>query len=209
MTDDRNTRPITSTQALASLSPYKCRCNMNRAVSSSLWIVMLDRLLKTIILTVLCLQGQARQMLSTEMRARQQMAAEARRATLLDFAPQVPLNIASQPQNHASGPKNITFSNPKASGTYVHTTSESRTLCRLVLVLSWMLHHVEFFVDGKKIPQVSFDVGSSWAGLIPISGNANETRKVRTFSLTCKTMKWRRCTTSCSFGFSHLALKEA
>ncbi|KAF7301018.1 Carboxypeptidase [Mycena indigotica] len=47
--------------------------------------------------------------------------------------------------------KNITFSNPKAS---------------------------QFFVDGKSIPEVDFDVGPSWSGLIPISAAANETRKL-------------------------------
>ncbi|KAG6826321.1 hypothetical protein H0H92_000322 [Tricholoma furcatifolium] len=49
-----------------------------------------------------------------------------------------------------STPQNITFSNPKAS---------------------------EFYVDGTSIPEVDFDVGPSWAGLLPISGNANETRE--------------------------------
>ncbi|KAJ7661534.1 alpha/beta-hydrolase [Mycena polygramma] len=47
--------------------------------------------------------------------------------------------------------KNITFSNPKAS---------------------------EFYVDGTSIPEVDFDVGPSWSGLMPISANANETRKL-------------------------------
>ncbi|KDQ27644.1 hypothetical protein PLEOSDRAFT_1104326 [Pleurotus ostreatus PC15] len=36
----------------------------------------------------------------------------------------------------------------------------------------------EFFVDGKKIPLVNFDAGPSWAGLLPISGARNETRKL-------------------------------
>ena len=34
-------------------------------------------------------------------------------------------------------------------------------------------------MDGKSIPEVDFDVGPSWSGLLPISGNENETRKVR------------------------------
>lgn len=51
----------------------------------------------------------------------------------------------------SAGIKNITFSNPRAS---------------------------EFYVDGATIPEVDFDVGPSWSGLLPISGNANETRKV-------------------------------
>lgn len=48
-------------------------------------------------------------------------------------------------------PKNITFSNPKAS---------------------------QFWVNGSAIPEVDFDVGDSWAGLMPISSAANETRKL-------------------------------
>jgi carboxypeptidase D len=38
-------------------------------------------------------------------------------------------------------------------------------------------------VDGTTIPEVDFDVGPSWSGLIPISGAANETTKVRLFEL--------------------------
>lgn len=38
--------------------------------------------------------------------------------------------------------------------------------------------NTEFYVDGKGIPDVDFDVGPSWAGLLPISSKANETRKV-------------------------------
>jgi len=36
----------------------------------------------------------------------------------------------------------------------------------------------EFYVDGTTIPEVNFDVGPSWAGLLPISPNVDETRKV-------------------------------
>ncbi|KAF9010474.1 alpha/beta-hydrolase [Cyathus striatus] len=36
----------------------------------------------------------------------------------------------------------------------------------------------KFFVDGTKIPDVKFDAGPSWAGLMPISGAKNETRKL-------------------------------
>ncbi|KAF9648151.1 alpha/beta-hydrolase [Thelephora ganbajun] len=51
----------------------------------------------------------------------------------------------------SSGVKNFTFSNPAASA---------------------------FYVDGKTIPEVDWDVGPSWAGLLPISGNKDETRKL-------------------------------
>ena len=50
-----------------------------------------------------------------------------------------------------TGVKNITFTNPKAS---------------------------QFYVDGSHLPEVDFDIGPSWAGLLPISGNANETRQL-------------------------------
>lgn len=39
---------------------------------------------------------------------------------------------------------------------------------------------VEFYVDGTTIPEANWDVGPSWAGLLPISGDKNETRKVNT-----------------------------
>lgn len=45
--------------------------------------------------------------------------------------------------------------------------------------MSWCIDDAEFYVDGTTIPEVSFDVGPSWAGLLPISSDANETRKVR------------------------------
>ena len=36
-------------------------------------------------------------------------------------------------------------------------------------------------MNGSAIPDVDFDIGPSWAGLLPISGDANETRQVRRF----------------------------
>lgn len=47
--------------------------------------------------------------------------------------------------------KNITFHNPRAS---------------------------EFWVNGTAIPEVDFDIGPSWSGLLPISSAQNETRKL-------------------------------
>nr|GAT57790.1 carboxypeptidase Cpds [Mycena chlorophos] len=35
-----------------------------------------------------------------------------------------------------------------------------------------------FLVDGTTIPDVNFDAGPSWAGLLPISGDPDETRKL-------------------------------
>lgn len=38
--------------------------------------------------------------------------------------------------------------------------------------------HVEFVVDGNAIPDVAFDIGESYAGLLPISSNPDETREL-------------------------------
>jgi carboxypeptidase D len=65
--------------------------------------------------------------------------------------------------------KNITFTNPKASGAYARFTRSSVFLLHVLL---------EFYVNGATIPLVNFDVGPSWSGLIPISSAANESRKV-------------------------------
>ena len=64
--------------------------------------------------------------------------------------------------------KNITFSNPRASG-------------EQFLVVEWSYTHdkPEFYVDGASIPLVDWDVGPSWAGLLPISNKTDETRQVR------------------------------
>ncbi|KAI0771706.1 alpha/beta-hydrolase [Trametes elegans] len=51
----------------------------------------------------------------------------------------------------STGVKNITFSNPRAS---------------------------EFYVDGTSIPDVDWDIGPSWSGLLPISSDPDETRKL-------------------------------
>lgn len=63
--------------------------------------------------------------------------------------------------------KNITFSNQDASRAYPRLGE---------LFLSHT--SAEFFVDGTTIPEVNFDIGPSWAGLLPISAAANESRKV-------------------------------
>ena len=36
----------------------------------------------------------------------------------------------------------------------------------------------KFFVDGSTIPDVNFDAGPSWAGLLPISAASDETRRL-------------------------------
>jgi carboxypeptidase D len=40
------------------------------------------------------------------------------------------------------------------------------------------LTKIEFAVNGKGIPDVDFDIGESYAGLLPISGATNETREL-------------------------------
>ena len=64
--------------------------------------------------------------------------------------------------------KNITFSNPNASRAYA----------RAHTLFSSSHADSEFYVNGATIPEVNFDVGPSWSGLIPISDAQNETRKV-------------------------------
>ncbi|KAK2459782.1 hypothetical protein APHAL10511_008214 [Amanita phalloides] len=59
--------------------------------------------------------------------------------------------LRSQTSTSTPGIKNITFSNPLAS---------------------------QFYVDGSKLPLIDWDVGPSWSGLLPISNDPNETRKL-------------------------------
>lgn len=36
----------------------------------------------------------------------------------------------------------------------------------------------KFVVNGTAVPEIDFDIGESYAGLLPISSRANETRKL-------------------------------
>jgi carboxypeptidase D len=85
--------------------------------------------------------------------------------------------LAQKPNGTVPGVQNITFSNPKASGA-LFTTRLSRDNKNVLIIL-----FIAFFVDGKAIPLVDFDIGPSWAGLLPISGAANETRQASTSHL--------------------------
>lgn len=60
--------------------------------------------------------------------------------------------------------------------------------CMKYFTYSFNLTFTEFYVDGTSIPEVHFDVGPSWSGLMPISGDANETRKVRNLNLDSSTL---------------------
>lgn len=42
----------------------------------------------------------------------------------------------------------------------------------------WALIFLEFAVNGSAIPDVNFDIGESYAGLLPISSKLNETREL-------------------------------
>ncbi|KAL0580210.1 hypothetical protein V5O48_001803 [Marasmius crinis-equi] len=101
------------------------------------------------------LAGVAASLLSSPIHARQMSKTELhahQKAAVERLRSGSPaFNRAPNPLEKRAEVKNITFSNPKAS---------------------------EFFVDGTSIPEVDFDVGPSWSGLIPISSNANETRKL-------------------------------
>ncbi|KAF8520026.1 Alpha/Beta hydrolase protein [Hysterangium stoloniferum] len=97
------------------------------------------------------LSVHARQIAPAQMKARQYQALQARRSTLQSLKSATLVATPNAKPATPQGPKNITFLNPTAS---------------------------EFFVDGTSIPEVNFDVGPSWAGLLPISNATEETRKL-------------------------------
>ncbi|GLB33216.1 putative alpha beta-hydrolase [Lyophyllum shimeji] len=101
---------------------------------------MFSKLWLTLVVAASVLVVDARQIRKQEIHARQAEAVKRWQNSAHSF-----------PVRRAAAPKNITFSNPKAS---------------------------EFYVDGKSIPEVDFDVGPSWSGLLPISADPNETRKL-------------------------------
>lgn len=89
-----------------------------------------------------------------------------------DAAARIRANVprAAMP-NKGTGVKNITFSNPRASGMSL------RLYHCVCCMLNWRAYE-EFYVDGTTIPDVDWDVGPSWSGLLPISSDPHETRKV-------------------------------
>lgn len=46
--------------------------------------------------------------------------------------------------------------------------------CEKSLSLELTFYQIEFVVDGANIPDVDFDVGPSFAGLLPITSNASD-----------------------------------
>ena len=102
----------------------------------------------------------------------------------------------------SEGVQNFTFSNPAASGKHL----SSDTVFHTCGILNVCVNRgtLAFYVNGTSIPEVDWDIGPSWAGLLPISGNANETRQVG--RLSGYPLWALRKTHSCSFGSSHLDL---
>lgn len=41
-----------------------------------------------------------------------------------------------------------------------------------------LTHYTEYVVNGTAIPDVNFDIGESYAGLMPLTADANETREL-------------------------------
>ena len=76
----------------------------------------------------------------------------------------------------SEGVKNFTFSNPAASSTCPSCERFPIHVESWAIVLTGGI--IAFYVNGTSIPDVDWDIGPSWAGLLPISGNANETRQV-------------------------------
>ena len=109
----------------------------------------------------------ARMMRKDEMRVRQAEVAKRWQRSSGSAVLNGPTNVKR------SGVQNITFSNRKASGEFEKTDAVGPHH-NLRHPWSWS----EFWVDGSALPFVDFDVGPSWAGLLPINSNLNETRQV-------------------------------
>lgn len=139
-----------------------------------------------LLLQVLCYGAAEAKMISkADMRVKQAAAMER-------------FNLQTSSRASGTGVKNITFSNPRASG--ISVLAQRHSTYRLT-------HSVEFYVDGATIPEVDFDVGPSWAGLLPISGNANETRKVCSNFHLLRRNAQMSLVCSFSSGFSHQVLR--
>jgi hypothetical protein len=81
-------------------------------------------------------------------------------------------------------------------------------LRRFFLMITSADVNTDFWVNGSTIPEVDWDVGPSWSGLLPISGNANETRKVITSPLSSSTVLAKYIPSSSSSGSSLLDPEE-
>lgn len=114
-------------------------------------------LAKTALVAFLACAVSARQLTKAHIHALQSKAAER-------FAmPKVDVTAAS------SAGKNFTFKNPKASQFWVNGKTIPEVNLHFARVHVYMI---------KYLNQVDFDVGDSWSGLLPISSDPNETRKL-------------------------------
>jgi carboxypeptidase D len=104
----------------------------------------------------------AKMMTKTQLVARQAAAAE----QFHQRAVRAPAPDAKK----GAAVKNITFANPKASRACIP--------CAYIRACTDVCTLAEFYVDGKSIPDVDWDVGPSWSGLLPISNKTGETREL-------------------------------
>lgn len=149
---------------------------------------MLSRLLPVLLLALGLFEPSvsARKISKNDIRTRQHEAAQQFHARNLI-------------ERKSEGVQNITFSNPRASGELRDSVHGVYT--RLTL-------GAEFWVNGSAIPEVDWDVGPSWSGLLPISGNANETRKVGNSQFPLQKVAYDSILSSSSSGSSLLAPEE-
>jgi len=70
-------------------------------------------------------------------------------------------------------------SSSKCEKHHIHQSKSFQCVPKDIRVPRYPHAFPEYYVDGKSLPFVNFDVGPSWAGLIPVSPAANETRKVQ------------------------------
>ena len=99
------------------------------------------------------------------------------------FTPQAPrssksLAVESQSRSQRA-PCYRRPSSSKCEKHHIHQSKSFQCVRKNIRVPRCPHAFPEYYVDGKSLPFVNFDVGPSWAGLIPVSPAANETRKVQ------------------------------
>lgn len=83
-------------------------------------------------------------------------------------------NLASRGKRNPTPQADIV----KRASTYLNTNTTSECLPQHYLDSRTEYHGLEFAVNGTGIPDVNFDIGESYAGLLPISNDPNETRQL-------------------------------
>jgi carboxypeptidase D len=109
--------------------------------------------------------AHAKMMTKAQLAARQAAAAEQFHQRAL----RAPVADAKKAAS-GTGVKNITFANPKASRACIPRAC--------IRAYTHVCALAEFYVDGTSIPDVDWDVGPSWSGLLPISNKTGETREL-------------------------------